>query len=89
MPVLDRNGRRRTPVSSAIIDVELTACDDQGLPDFRALHFRKRKKHHLCVWAFDLLELNGRDLRDLPLEKRKRVDYQTTIERCCVTTSTS
>ena len=31
----------------------------------------KEKKQHLCVWAFDLLELNGRDLRELPLEKRK------------------
>jgi bifunctional non-homologous end joining protein LigD len=59
------------PVHSAIIDGELTACDVHGLPDFRALHFRKRHEHHLCVWAFDLLELNGRDLRELPLTKRK------------------
>jgi ATP-dependent DNA ligase len=43
----------------------------RGLPDFRALHFRKGKKQHLCVWAFDLLELNGRDLRGLPLAERK------------------
>jgi bifunctional non-homologous end joining protein LigD len=25
----------------------------------------------LCMWAFDLLELDGRDLRELPLTKRK------------------
>jgi bifunctional non-homologous end joining protein LigD len=25
----------------------------------------------LCVWAFDLLHLNGRDLRELPLIERK------------------
>jgi bifunctional non-homologous end joining protein LigD len=56
---------------SAIIDGELTATDERGLPDFRALHFRKGKGQQLCVWAFDLMELNGRDLRALPLEKHK------------------
>jgi bifunctional non-homologous end joining protein LigD len=56
---------------SAIIDGELTAIDERGLPDFRALHFRKGKGQPLCVWAFDLLEFNGRDLRELPLEKHK------------------
>jgi ATP-dependent DNA ligase len=25
----------------------------------------------LCVWAFDLMELDGRDLREFPLTKRK------------------
>jgi bifunctional non-homologous end joining protein LigD len=59
------------PVRSAIIDGELTATDERGLPDFRALHYGKGKKQNLCVWAFDLLELNGRDLRELPLAKRK------------------
>jgi bifunctional non-homologous end joining protein LigD len=59
------------PVRFAIIDAELTATDERGLPDFGALHFRKGKGQQLCVWAFDLLELNGRDLRELPLEKRK------------------
>jgi ATP-dependent DNA ligase len=60
------------PSHSAIIVGELTACDDRGLPNFHALHFRRRSDNdNLCVWAFDLLELNGRDLRELPLEKRK------------------
>jgi bifunctional non-homologous end joining protein LigD len=59
------------PARSVIIDGELTATDEHGLPDFRALHFRKGKGQQLCIWAFDLLELNGRDLRTLPLTKRK------------------
>jgi ATP dependent DNA ligase domain len=29
------------------------------------------KQHPLCVWAFDLLHHNGRDLRELPLIERK------------------
>ena len=58
------------PARSIIIDGELTACDDRGAPDFRALHFR-RLQGGLCVWAFDLLHLNGQDLRALPLVERK------------------
>jgi bifunctional non-homologous end joining protein LigD len=54
---------------SAIIDAELTACE-RDFRNFEALHFRTRH-HHLCVWAFDLLELNGRHLRELPLTKPK------------------
>ena len=57
-------------VQSVIIDGELTVCDDRGFPDFRSLHFRRRE-HGLCVWAFDLLHLNGKDLRALPLTERK------------------
>jgi bifunctional non-homologous end joining protein LigD len=53
-----------------IIDGELTVCDDRGVPDFRALHFQ-RLQGGLCVWAFDLLHLNGTDLRALPLIERK------------------
>jgi bifunctional non-homologous end joining protein LigD len=33
------------------------------------VHFHSRD-HDLCVWAFDLLHHNGRDLRELPLFER-------------------
>jgi bifunctional non-homologous end joining protein LigD len=60
------------PARSAIIDGELTGTDERGLPNFHALHFRRRSDDtKLCVWAFNLLEFNGRDLRELPLTKRK------------------
>ena len=59
------------PVHSAIIDGELTACDEHGVPDFRALHFRNAEEHDLCVWAFDVLHLNGADLREVRLIERK------------------
>jgi bifunctional non-homologous end joining protein LigD len=58
------------PVRSCVIDGELTACDAGGVPDFRALHFNSRDDVR-CVWAFDLLYLNGKDLRPLPLVDRK------------------
>jgi bifunctional non-homologous end joining protein LigD len=53
-----------------VIDGELTACGDSGVPDFGALHFNSRDDVR-CVWAFDLLYLNGKDLRPLPLLDRK------------------
>jgi bifunctional non-homologous end joining protein LigD len=58
------------PIRSAIIDGELTACDACGLPDFTALHNHARDEE-LCVWAFDVLQLNGADLRAMPLTVRK------------------
>jgi bifunctional non-homologous end joining protein LigD len=57
-------------VHAAVIDGELVACDDRGLPDFHSLHFRAEGQ--LCVWAFDLLYLNDKDLREQPLSERKR-----------------
>jgi bifunctional non-homologous end joining protein LigD len=60
----------RLPVRSLIIDGELVACDDAGVPQYYTLHFHSRK-YGLCAWAFDLLHHNGRDLRELPLIERK------------------
>jgi bifunctional non-homologous end joining protein LigD len=59
------------PGKSLIVDGELVACDERGVPDFYALHVRGEKERDLCVWCFDLLALNGRDLRPLPLIARK------------------
>jgi bifunctional non-homologous end joining protein LigD len=59
------------PVQSVVLDGELTACDQSGIPNFRALHFRDLHEHDLCVWAFDILHLNGADLREMPLSARR------------------
>jgi bifunctional non-homologous end joining protein LigD len=53
------------PVSSCVIDGELVAPGASGEPDFRALlHGRTRGA---CVYAFDLMEWRGRDIREQPL----------------------
>jgi bifunctional non-homologous end joining protein LigD len=57
-------------VRSFVIDGELVACNNAGLPDFYRLHFHRHDRG-LCVWAFDLLHHNGRDLRELPLFEGK------------------
>ena len=55
-------------IESAVVDGEIACIDDAGRPVFRDLLFRRRQ----CVFiAFDLLYLNGRDLRVLPLVERK------------------
>ena len=48
---------------TAILDAKIVACDHQGLPDFRAL--MSGTKHGLCAWCFDLMALEGGDLRHL------------------------
>ena len=55
-------------VERAILDGEIACVDELGRPVFRDLLFRRRQ----CVFiAFDLLYLNGKDLRTLPLIERK------------------
>jgi bifunctional non-homologous end joining protein LigD len=53
-----------------LIDGEAVACDDNGLAVFERLR-QKRTGRHVFLYAFDLLELNGKDLRREPFEVRK------------------
>src|SRR5262249_5260082 len=55
---------------SCLIDGEAVACDENGLAVFERLR-RKPSGNHLFLYAFDLLELNGTDLRRELLETRK------------------
>src|SRR5262252_214891 len=60
----------RLKVRSCLIDGEAVACDENGLAVFQRLR-RKPTGKHVFLYAFDLLELNGTDLRREPLETRK------------------
>ena len=55
-------------VESAVLDGEIACVDDAGRPVFRDLLFRRRQSVFI---AFDLLYLNGKDLRTSPLIERK------------------
>ena len=55
---------------SFLIDGEAVACDSDGLPLFDHLRYR-RQDGRVFLYAFDMLELNGRDRRREPLEVRK------------------
>jgi ATP-dependent DNA ligase len=55
---------------SCIIDREAVACDASGLANFNRIRYR----HHdesVFLYAFDLIELDGDDLRHAPLTVRK------------------
>jgi bifunctional non-homologous end joining protein LigD len=62
----------RLPVKSATIDGEAVWLSDSGIADFMKLHSRTADKE-VCLVAFDLLELNGEDLRKRPLERRHQL----------------
>ena len=61
---------RALKVRSAMIDGEAVVCGPDGVSDFKRLHSRAHD-HAAFLYAFDLLELNGEDMRPLPLEQRK------------------
>ena len=57
-------------VRSCLIDGEVVCCDERGLASFDMLRHR-RNEPEAFLYAFDLLELDGQDLRREPLEVRK------------------
>jgi DNA ligase D-like protein (predicted ligase) len=57
---------------SAIIDGEAIIQDENGVSDFEALGSALRRcPHAIMFYAFDLMHLNGRDLRQEPLSERR------------------
>ncbi len=78
----------------AILDGEIVALDDQGRPSFSLMQQRtgfRPGKHRLpgrqgvpiIYYAFDLLYLDGKDLRRVGLEQRKQ-QLQSVIENSAV-----
>ena len=61
---------RALKVKACLIDGELVVCDDAGVPSFERLRSRQHDRVAF-LYAFDLLGLDGEDLRREPLETRK------------------
>jgi bifunctional non-homologous end joining protein LigD len=59
-------------VRSCFIDGEAIVVDERGLSAFDLLR-SWRHDHAAVLCAFDLIELDGKDLRSVPIEERKRV----------------
>jgi bifunctional non-homologous end joining protein LigD len=67
--IVDALARLRS--RSCIIDGEaVVACGDNGIPSFDHIRYR-RHDSSVFLYAFDLIELNGDDLRREPLDVRK------------------
>jgi bifunctional non-homologous end joining protein LigD len=65
---------RALPVASVVIDGEAVVCDPQGVTDFDALRSalsRRQGRSAVFLFAFDLIELDGRDLRQEPWTARR------------------
>ncbi len=69
---------------SAILDGEIVSLDERGAPSFERLQHRMHltdagavaaltRKDPVVLYVFDLLYADGRDLRGLPVEERKRL----------------
>ena len=56
---------------SALVDGELVAIDEEGRPSFQALHHQSA--HTVVYYAFDLLQIAGRDLTREPLDLRRQL----------------
>jgi bifunctional non-homologous end joining protein LigD len=69
---------RGIPAHAAVVDAEVCFPGTDGAPSFfrllkTAFHNQGRE---LVIYAFDLLHLNGQDLRPLPLiERRQRLEW--------------
>ncbi|HZC36057.1 MAG TPA: non-homologous end-joining DNA ligase [Chthoniobacterales bacterium] len=62
---------------TAVLDGEIVVVDDDGVPRFELLQsYRTANRGHLIYYVFDLLFLNGRDLRD-----RQLIDRKETLRR--------
>lgn len=58
----------------AIFDGEIVVTDDKGRPHFELLqNWRAHQKGNMAYYVFDLLWLDGHDIRDMPLVERKQL----------------
>ena len=73
---------RKLPAREAVIDGEVCVVDDAGRPSFQALQAwlagervegKEGGKAAIAYVTFDLLWLDGRALRELPLEERREL----------------
>ncbi|HEX3661015.1 MAG TPA: DNA ligase D [Acidobacteriaceae bacterium] len=63
------------PVHAVVLDGEVVVLDEKGRTNFADLQaaFDENAPHPLTYFAFDLLHLDGHNLRPLALERRKAV----------------
>ncbi|MGA7075053.1 MAG: non-homologous end-joining DNA ligase [Halobacteriota archaeon] len=59
--------------ANCTLDGEIVIYDEKGNPSFALMQQRKHHRPPPTYVAFDILELEGRDLRRLPLSERKRL----------------
>jgi bifunctional non-homologous end joining protein LigD len=72
----------------AVLDGEVVLLNEKNLPDFQKLqHYENHLNYPLIYYVFDLLSLDGKDLKELPLTDRKALlkkllSRQKTVRYC-------
>ena len=71
---------KNLPADECVVDGEVVALDEDGRSSFQLLQAREMegRKSPVYLYAFDLLQLDGKSLVSLPLEARKSV-----LEKLC------
>jgi bifunctional non-homologous end joining protein LigD len=54
-----------------VVDGEVVAFDSRGVTSFQRLQRRGHERVAIFLYVFDVLRLDGRDVRELPLRERK------------------
>lgn len=57
----------------AVLDGEIVALDEDGMPSFQLLQHATTEETLLCYYVFDLLEMNGHNIEQEPLIARKEL----------------
>src|SRR4029077_19349297 len=70
-----RDAMKNLPVSECLIDGEAVALDQEGRSSFQLLQALEieGRKAPLRFYVFDLLQLEGKSLLNLPIEQRKEL----------------
>jgi bifunctional non-homologous end joining protein LigD len=63
-----------------VLDGEIVAVDAKGRPSFQELQNWQSTRLPIIFYAFDILVLDGRDLRSLPLEDRKAILDEVAVQ---------
>jgi bifunctional non-homologous end joining protein LigD len=59
---------------NVILDGEVVLLNEKDLPDFQKLqHYENHLNYPLIYYAFDLLQLDGKNIEHAPLEERKKL----------------
>jgi bifunctional non-homologous end joining protein LigD len=66
---------KQLPVTSAILDGEAVVLDDRGVSNFAELQaaFQEGAQKYITYFVFDVLHLDGHNMRGLPLKERRRI----------------
>lgn len=71
---------KKIKAQKCTIDGEIVVLDDEGVPSFQLMQDRARDEHRVVFMAFDILDKDGKDLKELSIEDRKKVLSEVIVE---------